>query len=126
MLLPIHDRLQVSDIQERFSNAFPGLKIEFCSRRRLKGNQMEKYIISPDKRIGEIRHNMNEGVLEINSGFSATRLEKNFHEQFGLQIQLYWNNHGNWEHVPFMNHKSLAYYEVKARTSVSGVTGVQK
>ena len=126
MLLPIHNRLQISDIQERFSDAFPGLKIEFCNRRRLKGNHMEKYIISPEKRIGEIRKNRNEGVLEINSVYLATRLEKNFHEQFGLHIQLYWNNKGNWELVPFMDHKSLAYYGGKARAALSRNTGVYR
>ena len=125
MLLPIHDRLLISEVQERFSAAFPGLKIEFCSRRRLKGSQLEKYIISPGKRIGEIRSNRNEGSLDISSGFSPTRLENEFHKHFGLHIQLYWKNQKHWEMILFTNHVSLAQYDLKARADRSHLPDVR-
>ena len=97
MILQIHDNLLVSDIKERFSNSFPCFKIEFYDMpHHNKKENLEKYRINSEKRIGEIRNNRNEGFLEIKSWYTVKQIEKNFSELFGLNIQIFKKENGRW------------------------------
>ena len=97
MVLQIHDNLLVSDLQQRFSKYFQYLKIEFYSNphRSYEGSE-EKYIISPGKRIGEIREIHLEGGLEIKSFYTVDRVERDFKEKFDLNVQVFRNENGGW------------------------------
>ena len=97
MVILIHDNLKVSDLQERFSKCFQSLKIEFYGKsHNSQEKSAEKYIITPAKRIGEIRRNHEEGDLEIESWNTADQVEKDFKEKFGLNVQVLRRNNGQW------------------------------
>jgi len=97
MIVHINDNLLVSEIQERFSKCFHYLKIEFYSKQPpRKEKYKEKYIISEDIRVGEMRIGHEAGDLEIKSWYTADHLESDFREKFGLNVQVFRKENGRW------------------------------
>ena len=123
MIIGIHDNLLVSEVQDRFNKCFPSLKIEFYSKSHsLAEESKEKHLISPSKRIGEIRQNKNEGFMEIKSWDSVARIEKEFHKHYGLNIQVFRNENGSWVQTSVTDRYSLAQQNQMAdhaRSSIS-------
>ena len=56
----------------------------------------EKYLLSPEKSLGEIRRNQHAGCLELKSWYTVARVEKDFRELFGLNVQVFRNENGGW------------------------------
>ena len=97
MLVHIHDNLMLSDLQERFSKCFPSLKIEFYDNpNSLKGSSKQHTWISPSKNVGQVRRNHSEGALEIKSWYTVGRVEKEFSDKFGLNVQVFREENGGW------------------------------
>ena len=97
MIIHVHDNLKLSDIQERFSKCFPSLKIEFYNKRHtLKKSSSENFQINPSKHVGEIRHNHSAIEMELKSWFTVARVEKDFREKFGLNVQVFRRENGAW------------------------------
>ena len=97
MILTINDNLAIEDLQERFSLCFPHLKIEFYKKpHHWKAASSEKDRIDPQTRIGDIRKKHNQGELEIKSFDLAGKVENEFRDRFGLYVQIYRNENGDW------------------------------
>ena len=97
MIIHIHDNLLISDLQERFSKCFPSLKIEFYTKPHSpKCRSNEEFLINPENRVGNIRVNQNEGNLEIKSWYTVSRVEKDFRDKFGLNVQIFRKENGEW------------------------------
>jgi hypothetical protein len=97
MILSIHDSLTIEDLQERFSLCFPHLKIEFYKKpHRWKAYSSEKNKIDPKSKIEDIRKKHNQGELEIKSFDLAGKVEQEFRDRFGLYVQIYRNENGDW------------------------------
>ena len=90
MMLHIDDHLTVSEVQDRFEECFPGLKIEFYSTPHHPGMTTDdKYLILPECRIGDIRKIHNRGELVIMSWYPVERVEREFRKKFGLNVQIF-------------------------------------
>src|SRR5689334_11542841 len=90
MILQIHDNLLIADLQEKFSQCFPSLSIEFYNKPHRAGiPTSDKYLIDASKKVGDIRRNRKEGPLEIKSWFTVAQVEKAFHEKYGLNVQIF-------------------------------------
>ena len=97
MLLHIYDHLLVSDLQEKFAECFPCLKIEFYSKPHHHGEKStDENRIDPSRKIGNIRHTHNEGLLEIRSRYSTAHVERDFRKLFGLNVQVFRNEKFGW------------------------------
>jgi hypothetical protein len=97
MLLYINDNKTVGDLQDKFNECFQHLKIEFYDLRHRWGKStLEGHKIEESKRIGEIRTNHNNGILEIKSSYKTGRVERDFHHQFGLNVQICFNKNNEW------------------------------
>jgi hypothetical protein len=116
MILQIHDNLHVSDVQERFSKCFPYLKIEFYRRAHHIGAEtLQEFMVDANKRIGEIRRNTNAGCMEIKSWFTVSRIEKDFKELFGLNVQVFRNENNEWIQTSKTDNRSLLQQTEMAR-----------
>ena len=92
MIVHIHDNLRVLDLQERFSKCFQCLKIEFYKQPHPDKNKpISDYLISPEKSIGEIRKNENEGDMEIKTWYTVGKVERAFKENYGLNVRIFHN-----------------------------------
>lgn len=91
MLLYISDHKTVEDLQDRFSDCFPYLRIEFYKEADdAREKEYEKTnLIKSYERIGDIRNKSHTGVLDIKSWDKTSVIKKEFKEVFGLNIQLF-------------------------------------
>ena len=97
MIMHINDRLTVGELQERFSKCFPSLKIEFYrNAHTFRGNSSLHDLIDPIETIGSIRKTHEHGILELKSWYQTGRVESEFRERFGLNVQIYRKRKGGW------------------------------
>lgn len=119
MILPVNDNESIAEIQDRFNEAFPGLKLEFFyephgwgepsfSLRSIDGNQ----------KIGEVRKHHEQGLLDIKSWYKAGEVEKLFKKAYGLFVQIYYLDNGVWVETRKSDDLSLAGLSRRASDSL--------
>ena len=93
----ITDSKRLYQVQEEFSKKFPNLKIEFYSKEHetnMGSPQKEK--IDASKTIGEVRTIHKEGDLSINGHQKVSTFEQEFHDKFGLNVQVFRKSGNIW------------------------------
>jgi len=97
MILHIDDNITIAELQEKFNECFPHLKIEFYSHpHHWKEASFPNEIIDPSKKLGEIRKNHEHGVFEIKSWDQTGRVEQEFKKIYGLNVQIFRTENGKW------------------------------
>ena len=105
MILYIDDHKTISDLQEKFSECFPSLKIEFYSKRHhYNESSSSEHLISPGEIIGDIRTKHDHGDMTIKSWYSAEIIERDFNEKFGLNPKIFRKENNTWIHVSPTDH----------------------
>jgi hypothetical protein len=96
MLLSINDTMTVGELEDRFAECFPALKISFYSKGHKRFESSEDQFRFPAQmKIGDIRKIHQNEVYEIKSWFPVARVEKDLKEKFGLNIQIFrYNGNG--------------------------------
>ena len=98
MFLQIHDQLTLGELQDRFADCFPFLKLEFyaVSHKRFEPTEKEHQLNSR-QRVVDVRKIHQNGALEIKSWYTVARVEKDLKEQYGLNAQVFRSNaKGEW------------------------------
>ena len=97
MLLSINDNKPVSDLQDKFNECFPHLKLEFYHKRhKVNPASLEEQRIKEDLKIGDIRKKHNRGTLEIKSWDKTGDVEQRFKEEYGLYVQIFRLENEHW------------------------------
>jgi hypothetical protein len=90
MFLQINDTMTVEEVQDRFTECFPSLKIEFYSKAHKRYESTDKrYAYSGKEKIGNIRKNHTNGALEIKSWHTVMKVEKELEDLYGLHGQIF-------------------------------------
>jgi hypothetical protein len=90
MQLTIAPNRKIGDIQKDFNQMFPFLKIEFFNNRSLSASKFAaKQLIPASKTIGDTQRAIADGTLEIDENMKVHDLEKLFHDQFSLAVQVF-------------------------------------
>jgi hypothetical protein len=90
MFLQISDAMTVEEVQDRFNECFPFLKIAFYTKpHHLYEGTDKKYQLEGQRRIGTIRRKHTNGVLEIKSWDTTASVEKQLKEVFDLNAQIF-------------------------------------
>ena len=90
MFLQISDAMTVEEVQDRFNDCFPFLKIAFYSKpHQLYEGSNKKYRCDGARKIGNIRKKHFNGVLEIKSWDTTASVEEKLKEIFGLNAQIF-------------------------------------
>ena len=95
--MTITDNKTIKDIQAEFNNKFPYLKIEFYAHEhgeREGSPNTDK--LGDTLTIGDARTKMNEGDLSINANQKVSTLEQNFHDAYGLNVQVFRKSGDIW------------------------------
>ncbi|MFL5808010.1 MAG: hypothetical protein ACJ749_00735 [Flavisolibacter sp.] len=122
MLLPINDYETVGDIQERFNKSFPYLKLEFYQKPHPhKAASLEKYLISSDKRVGEIRKLHRNSELQIMSWYSIAKVKADFKKLFELNIEIFRKEINGWVQITRTDKYTLHDQEDFARHSSTSI-----
>jgi len=79
----------VADIQERFREFYPNLKLAFYRNPHHKGECSPKEeVVSPETPIDKIRMVHNFGWLDVSSYRIADAVEHDFSHEYGLNVQI--------------------------------------
>ncbi len=97
MIIQIHDTKTIADLQEKFSQFFPFLKIEFYDQpHHWYEESPEKTAYGASYKIGDIRKQHDHGDLEIHSWYRTGDLEQSFSKKFDLNVQVFRLHGENW------------------------------
>ena len=110
MFLQIDDSLSVEDVQDRFSDCYPFLRLKFYSaaHKRFRPSE-EACVINGKEKIGDVRKLHANGVLEIKSWYTVARVEEELKERFGLNAQIFRRNpKGEWIQTSLSDALTLA------------------
>lgn len=108
MLLKIDDNKTIEEVQDKFNECFPQLKLEFYEEPH-KWNQKSELIhqIKNKYRIGDIRKQHNSGILEIKSWYRTGRVEQDLHDLFGLNVQIFRQHYDSWIQTSYSDDLTL-------------------
>ena len=97
MIIEINDDRTLEEINEKFHDFFPFLKIEFFPgpHHWYESSPGEKKL-KPGLRIGEIRKKHEQGTLTIYSRMRTGDVEQAFHRKYDLNIQIFRLHGGEW------------------------------
>lgn len=98
MFLQIDDSLSLEEVQERFSNCYPFLRLAFYSavHKRFQPTD-ETYALDGKEKVGAVRKVHVNGAMEIKSWYTVARVEIELREKFGLNAQIFRSNkNGEW------------------------------
>ncbi len=106
--MTITDNKTIKAIQVEFNTKFPYLKLEFYA------HEHEEQEGSPDRdkladtfTIGNARTQMNEGDLSIHANQKVSTLEQNFHDIYGLNVQVFRKSGDVWLQTTATDHWTL-------------------
>lgn len=98
MFLHIHDQLTLGELQERFNDCFPYLKLEFYSEAHKRFEASEQHCqLDARKHVGEVRKLHKNGSMEIKSWYTVSKVEQALKDDYGLNAQVFRSNkNGEW------------------------------
>jgi hypothetical protein len=97
MLLKIFDRLKIDEVQDKFNECFPYLKLEFYSRpHKWQEASHNDYLIQPGTFIEDIRKTHDSGLINIKSWDQTGKVEQDFHRVYGLNVQIFRRDRNKW------------------------------
>ena len=88
MKIKISADTKFNDVQEKFTEVFPFLKVEFYKEKYSENEVSTKDRIFPDKIISDQVKIFKEGSMDITSSRTVAALEKEFYEKFGITMQV--------------------------------------
>ncbi|GAA4745857.1 hypothetical protein [Flavisolibacter ginsenosidimutans] len=90
MVLQIDDNLKIGEVQERFHDCFPYLKIAFYAKAHKRFEPSEtKFLLDEKSLLADIRKTHQNGNLEIKSWHTVARVEHELKQNFGLNAQIF-------------------------------------
>ncbi|MCC6816999.1 MAG: hypothetical protein IT267_11350 [Saprospiraceae bacterium] len=98
MQIIINEDMLLSDIQKEFSLRFPFLKIEFFKNPHQDKEASGKSSLLPNDLKVKAIHSLiqNSAPISISGSMSVTELEQIFHDQYGLNIQVFRKSGNVW------------------------------
>jgi hypothetical protein len=97
MLLYISNHKTVEDLQDRFNDCFPCLKLEFYwEADNYFGECSKANMVKPHTLIGDIRKKSHSGVLDIKSWYKTARIKQDLKDLFGLNVQIFRLHKEQW------------------------------
>ena len=86
----INDDQKIETIQNEFHAKFEFLKLEFYKKSHAPGEgNTDKEKLDPQQKLGDVRSIHNTGDLEIDGAMSVNDMEQEFHDRYGLNVQVF-------------------------------------
>ena len=97
MIIEIDDTKTIGDIQDKFTEFFPFLQLEFYKEpHHWYEGSAERVSIPAENKVGEVRTLHEHGDLEIHSWSRTGNLEEEFRKRFGLFVQVLRRQGDEW------------------------------
>jgi hypothetical protein len=110
--LKIDDSKKIKDIKKAFNQYFPHLKIEFFSEEHEEGEGNPRKAMYDDELfLKDIRTTHSSGELSIDGHQKTATFEKNFHDHFGVNVQVFRKSGRIWLQTMATDDWTLAQQE---------------
>lgn len=97
MLLKVTDYHRISDIQDKFNECFPFLKLEFYqSPHSWKEGSANTDCFHENEKIGHIRNLHHPEILDIKSWHRTGDVEQLFKQKLNLNVQIFRRDGNRW------------------------------
>jgi hypothetical protein len=107
MILTINDNTLITDIKDHFARCYPGLKIEFYKRHHRQPLRDSDQITGTIS-VGSIRNRGISGQYKIFSHYTVSKIEEDFRNVYGLNVQVFRNENNSWIQTTGTDHFTLA------------------
>jgi hypothetical protein len=95
MKILIHDNTTISEVQKRFNELFPYLKLEFF-RKQYPHKPGALRFLPQNEKLGNIRKKHFNGELDVLPGMQVSQLESLFTDHFDLEVQVLRKSGSSW------------------------------
>lgn len=118
MYIEINDDTTIRHIQEKISDYYPYLQIEFHRRphKKYKASGAND-LIFPGDTIGDVKQTHISAILEITPVSKVADIEKEFQQRFGLSVQILRKENEKWIQTTGMDDFTLKELNVLSRNS---------
>jgi hypothetical protein len=118
MRLEINGSKTIKMVQKEFGNRFPYLKIEFFSKPHgdHEGSK-KKFMTDASKTLNECRSIPHNGRMELMPSMTASELEEEFQNTYGLSVQLFRRSGKVWLETINTDNWTLAQHNEQGRLS---------
>lgn len=96
MIIEINNSRTIREIREAFTGRFPFLKLEFFNESHEREAASGGMPCKPDLTLGEIRSKNTQGIITLDPDNETGAVEKEFERRFGLNVQVYRLQSGQW------------------------------
>ena len=109
----------IGSLQEEFTQKFPYLKLVFFSRPHgeFEGSPAKFILNKPQRTLGSIEKQPQDGNLDIDGSTPTWMLEKMFEDQFGLHVQVFRKSGSLWLETSRTDRLTLEEQNRKGRAS---------
>lgn len=122
MLLKIYDHEKIDEVQDKFNECFPYLKLEFYHQpHKLHEASLEEHLIQPGSYIEDIRKTHESGVISIKSWDKTGHVEQEFKRLFALNVQIFRLHKDKWIQTTDSDELTLKEQSDLARNSLEGL-----
>ncbi len=98
MIIEIDDYKTIDDLQQKFSECFPLLKLEFYAQpHHWYESSEEKKALSRYSQLDQIRKNHTHGFYEFFSQTRTGSFESELRDKYGLHVQIFRKQFGKWQ-----------------------------
>ncbi|MEC5146359.1 hypothetical protein [Chitinophaga sp. 212800010-3] len=112
MKIYISEEALVNEIQQTFHRLYPHLRLEFFHRpHKLGACSPKEDRVMPDMPIEKIRMIHSFGWIDIGPNRTAAEVERDFAEQFGLNVQVMRQVNTLWLTTTATDHRTLGNLE---------------
>ncbi len=116
MTIEIHANKTIKEIQTEFSSAFPYLKLEFFSKPHAMGKGTKKeYMKNNTLSLREVSKKETMGSLGFDDTTIVSDLERNFREDFGLNVQVFRKSGNLWLETTATDKWTLGYQNTQGQ-----------
>ena len=96
MIIEINDQHTIGELQEKFSKAFPYLRLDFFLSASGSLPTAAMRISDTSITLGSIRRNHSEGEIAISGKDTVRHIEEIFLKRFGLNAQIFRHSGTSW------------------------------
>lgn len=94
----VNQKMTIAEVQDKFNDHFPNLKLEFYTQAHEEGEGTpDEFKISGDKLISEVSQTTGkEAEVSLHGNLKTSTLEEMFENSFGLHVQVFRKSGNIW------------------------------
>lgn len=121
MKLYLSSNVKIKDIQKKFKNSFPYLKLEFFKKHAFAKGNPNNNIVSANSTLIDVTGVTIDGEIQIKGRQTVAELEELFQSRFNLPVQIFRKIRYSWIDITKTDHLQLQKHNIMGREACSSM-----